>query len=56
MVAKLHFKNNTYYCGNCRIKIFPKWDGDLPVFCPFCGLEFYNIEEMLMNRGDSDES
>ena len=48
MIAKLYYKDGKYYCGNCYLKVIPKVEGDITVFCPFCGYEFVNIEEIMI--------
>lgn len=53
MVAKLHYKNGEYYCGNCYLKTSAK---EIPVYCPFCGYEFSNWEEIMIKRMEELEN
>ena len=60
LTAKLiEFENGTYRCGKCKMRQ-PLTHGEPPVYCVFCGSQFYNWENImnekwrLENYGDND--
>jgi len=46
MIAKYLKKNGIYYCSNCMMRA----QGELEPFCPFCGSEFTNYEDILIQE------
>jgi len=44
MIATYIYKNNQYYCSNCRMRAL---NGVEP-YCPFCGYEMSNYEEIMI--------
>ena len=50
MVAQIIEKNNTYYCSNCRMRVFePTYN------CKFCGNLFSNYEIMLVKHFEEEK-
>ena len=45
MVSKILKAEDIYYCSNCRMR-----QPDLHPYCNFCGSEFSNYEELLIEQ------